>query len=97
METLLRRAFSTGSGIERAVRAWATADPGARAAVEAVDLERIRYLRKLLVDAGIPAAIAATRARIMNWTYLGFSISSNKLDEASLKQVLRDLSQLARP
>jgi AcrR family transcriptional regulator len=96
METLLRRAFSTGSGIERAVRAWATADPGARAAVEAVDVERIRYLRKLLVDAGIPATIAATRARIMNWTYLGFSISSNRLDEASLKQVLRDLSQLAR-
>ncbi len=95
LETLLHRAFAAGSGIERAVRAWATADAGARAAVEAVDVERIRYLRKLLVDAGIPAGIAATRARIMNWTYLGFSISSNRLDEASLKQVLLDLSQLA--
>ena len=96
VETLLHRAFAAGSGIERAVRAWATADSGARTAVEAVDVERIRYLRKLLVDAGVAPGIAATRARIMNWTYLGFSISSPRLDEASLKQVIRDLSQLAR-
>ena len=96
LETLLHRAFAAGSGIERAVRAWATADTAARAAVEAVDVERIRYLRKLLVDAGVAPGIAATRARIMNWSYLGFSISSTKLDEASLKQVIRDLSQLAQ-
>ena len=96
LETLLHRAFAAGSGIERAVRAWATADPGARAADEADAVERIRDLRKLLIDAGIAPAIATTRARIMNWSYLGFSISSTKLDEASLKQVIRDLSQLAR-
>lgn len=96
LETLLHRAFAAGSGIERAVRAWATADAGARAAVEAVDVERIRYLRKLLVDAGVASSVAATRARIMNWAYLGFSISSIRLDDASLKQVIRDLSQLAR-
>jgi AcrR family transcriptional regulator len=96
LEALLYRAFAAGSGIERAVRAWATADAGARAAVEAVDIERIRYLRKLVIDAGVPPGIAATRARIMNWSYLGFSISSARLDEASMKQVIRDLSKLAR-
>ncbi len=95
IEILLHRAFATSSGIERAVRAWATADAGARAAVEAVDVERIRYLCKLLVDAGVAPAIAATRARIMIWVYLSFSISSAKLDEVSLKQVTRGLSRLA--
>jgi hypothetical protein len=78
------------------VRAWATADGRARAAVEAVDAERIRYMRKLLIDAGVDASVAGTRARIMNWTYLGFALSSNKLDAASLKSVIKDLSQFAR-
>ena len=96
LETLIRRAFAGGSGIERAVRAWATADARARAAVEAVDAERIRYLRKLLTDAGIPPSIAGARAHIINWCYLGFALSSNKLDQDTLKQVVGDLSQLAR-
>ena len=81
LETLIRRAFAGGSGIERAVRAWATADGRARAAVEAVDAERIRYLRKLLIDAGVHPSVAGPRARIINWTYLGFALSSNKLDQ----------------
>jgi AcrR family transcriptional regulator len=93
---LMYRAFAGNTGIERAVRAWATADTRARAAVEAVDAERIRYLRKLLIDAGVRPSVAGTRARIMNWCYLGFALSSNKLDHDTLKQVIRDLSQFAR-
>lgn len=96
LEVLAGRAFARDTGIERAVRAWATADGRARAAVEAVDAERIRYLRKLLIDAGIPPSVAGTRARIINWCYLGFALSSNKLDHNTLKQVVGDLSQLAR-
>jgi AcrR family transcriptional regulator len=97
LEALLYRAFSAaGSGTERAVRAWATADPQARAAVEAVDVERIRYLRKLLIEAGVRPSVAGTRARLMNWSYLGFALSSDKLDHDSLKHVISDLSQLAR-
>ncbi len=96
LEALASRAFARDTGIERAVRAWATADGRARAAVGAVDAERIRYLRKLLIDAGIPPSIAGTRACIINWCYLGFALSSNKLDQDTLKQVVGDLSQLAR-
>ena len=96
LETLMYRAFAGGSEIERAVRAWATADGQARAAVDAVDVERIRYLRKLLIEAGIPPSAAEARARIMNWCYLGFALSSNKLDQDSVKNVIRDLTQFAR-
>jgi AcrR family transcriptional regulator len=96
LEVLIHRAFAAGSGVERAVRAWATADARARAAVEAVDVERIRYLRKLLIDAGIHPSVAGPRARIMNWCYLGFALSSNKLDRDALQHVIRDLLQLAR-
>ncbi len=96
LEALASRAFARDTGIERAVRAGATADGRARAAVEAVDAERVRYLRKLLTDAGIPPGIAGTRARMINWCYLGFALSSNKLDQDTLRQVVGDLSQLAR-
>jgi len=89
LEALLYRAFAGGPSIERAVRAWATADARARAAVEAVDMERIRYLRKLLIDAGIPADAAEARAHIMNWTYLGFALSSSKRDRDALKEIVR--------
>jgi AcrR family transcriptional regulator len=96
LEALVYRAFAGDIGIERAVRAWATADARARTAVEAVDAERIRYLRKLVIDAGVHPSVAGTRARIMNWCYLGFALSSNKLDHDTLKQVTKDLSQFAR-
>jgi AcrR family transcriptional regulator len=96
LEALVYRAFARNSGIERAVRAWATADGRARATVEAVDAERIRYLRKLLIDAGVPPNAAGTRARMMNWCYLGFALSSSELDRDTLKQVVSDLSQFAR-
>ena len=96
LEALLIRAFAGGPEMERAVRAWATFDAQAKSAVEAVDAERIRHLRKLLVDAGVPPQAAETRARIMNWAYLGFALSSTRLDDESLKSVVDDLSQLAR-
>ena len=96
LEALLQRAFAGGSGVESAVRAWATADAQARKAVEAVDAERIRYLQKLLVDAGVAPDVAATRARVMNWTYLGFAISSSRFEGESLKQLIRELSSLFR-
>ena len=87
LEALLIRAFSTDSETERAVRAWATFDEQANSAAEAVDAERIRYLQALLVDAGVPPKAAETRARIMNWAYLGFALSSARLDDAALKDL----------
>ncbi|WP_428665498.1 TetR/AcrR family transcriptional regulator [Reyranella sp.] len=96
LEALLHRAFAGGSGVESAVRAWATANAQARKAVETVDAERIRYLQKLLVDAGIAPDVAAMRARVVNWTYLGFSISSYRLEGALLKQFIGELLYLFR-
>jgi AcrR family transcriptional regulator len=96
LEALIGRAFAANSDLESGVRAWATADPQARAAVEAVDVERIRYLRKLLIETGVDPSVAEARACIMNWCYLGYVLSANELDDESLKLVIRDLSQLAR-
>ena len=96
LEALLYRTFSTDSETERAVRAWATFDEQANSATEAVDAERIRYLQDLLIDAGVPPKAAETRARIMNWAYLGFTLSSARLDDASLRTFVNDLLPFVR-
>src|SRR4051812_41510867 len=73
LEILMYRAFAGGSEIERAVRAGATTDGQANAAGDAVDVERIRYLRKLLIGTGIPPGPAHARPGIQNSRHLGFT------------------------
>jgi AcrR family transcriptional regulator len=95
LEALMQRAFADRSMIEAAVRAWAFADPDARAAVEAVDAERTRYLRNLLIEAGIVPALAETRAQILNWTYLGHSLAARQRDRDELRSIIAVLAQFA--
>lgn len=97
LQMALTRAFSTDLETERAVRAWATFDEQANSAAEEVDEERIRHLRDLLVEAGVPGKAAETRARFMNWAYLGFALSSARADDAAFKRFVSDLLQLVRP
>ena len=52
---LLRRAFSSTPALENAVRTWATVDPAARAAVQAIDQRRLGYIETLLRQSGLSA------------------------------------------
>ncbi len=97
LKAALTRAFSTDLETERAVRAWATFDEQANSAAEAVDAERMQHLQDLLVGAGVPPKAAETRARIMNWAYLGFALSSARANDAALRGFVSDLTQLVRP
>ena len=45
---LLRRVFGERLMLERAVRTWASVDPAARAAVQAIDRRRLSYVEGLL-------------------------------------------------
>ena len=48
LQLLLRRAFGTKPALENAFRTWATVDPAARSAVQAIDRRRLGYVEKLL-------------------------------------------------
>ena len=52
---LLRRVFGERLTLERAVRTWASVDPAARAAVQAIDRRRLSYVESLLTQSGLPA------------------------------------------
>jgi AcrR family transcriptional regulator len=97
LTALLERAFRADFRLERAVRSWATVETKAGAMVEAVDAKRLKYIRDLLVEAGIAPAQAAARARILYWAYLGHGLSANKPEPAEGRRVLDELARLAIP
>jgi AcrR family transcriptional regulator len=68
---LMRRAFSSGVALERAVRAWATADSHVAELVSAVDWRRVRFAEQLLTALGVPEAEIGPRARMLYWAAIG--------------------------
>ena len=53
LSLLLRGAFGSKQALERAVRSWATVDPKARSAVQAIDRRRVDYVAHMLRQAGV--------------------------------------------
>ena len=81
--------------LERAVRTWASVDPAARAAVQAIDRRRLNYVEGLLAQSGLPAELARARAQILYWAFLGFALSDQPLPKTRQQAVLDELLRIA--
>lgn len=92
---LLSRAFGGRLALENAVRTWATVDPIARAAVQAIDRRRLSYIEALLKRSGLSADVARARAQILYWAFLGFALADKPLPRARQQQVLDELLRIA--
>jgi AcrR family transcriptional regulator len=92
---LLRRVFGEKLALEKAVRTWATLDPAARKAVQAIDRRRLGYVAGLLRASGLSAGIARARAQILYWAFLGFALSDRPLPRAKQAAVLDELLRMA--
>ena len=95
IELLLRGAFGSKPTLEKAVRSWATIDPKARAAVQAIDRRRVDYVEHMLGQAGLEAGIARARAQILYWAFLGHALSDQPLAPARQKAVIDELLRMA--
>jgi AcrR family transcriptional regulator len=95
LQLLLRRAFGTKPALENAIRTWATVDPAARSAVQAIDRRRLGYVEKLLSASGLPADVARPRAQILYWAFLGFALSDRPLPQARQAEVIDELLRIA--
>ena len=95
LRLLLRRTFSGRLSLEKAVRSWATFDPKARAAVQAVDRRRLDYVELLLRKAGQRSDIAQARAQILYWAFIGYALSDKPLPKARQEAVLDELMGMA--
>jgi AcrR family transcriptional regulator len=95
LSVLLRRTFSSRPALERAMRSWATLDPQARSAVEAMDRRRLDYVENLFERSGVASELARCRAQIFYWTFLGFALSDQRLPRARQQAVLDELIRMA--
>ncbi len=95
LAALLDRAFRADMRLETAVRSWATSDARALAMVEAVDARRLKYIRELLMEAGLTAHQASARARILYWAYLGHGISATRPAPVEWRRIFDELVGLA--
>jgi AcrR family transcriptional regulator len=94
---LLRQAFSARLALENAVRTWATLDPLARTAVQAIDRRRLDYVENLLRASGLSPNVARARAQILYWAFLGYALSDKPLPRARQQAVLDELLRIASP
>jgi AcrR family transcriptional regulator len=92
---LLNGTFSSKQTLEKAVRSWATADPRARSAVQAIDRRRIDYVEHMLRQAGVKAEAASARAQILYWAFLGYVLSDQPLPPAKQTAVIDELLRMA--
>jgi AcrR family transcriptional regulator len=92
---LLRQAFGGKLALEKAVRTWATVDPTAQAAVQAIDRRRLGYVENLIKRTGLSTDVARARAQILYWAFLGFALSGKPLPKAKQAAVLEELFRVA--
>jgi AcrR family transcriptional regulator len=95
LSLLLHQAFASKPALEKAVRSWASFDPAARAAVQAIDRRRLNYVEKMLRESGLGTDIARARAQILYWAFLGFALSDRPLPQTRLAAVLDELLRIA--
>ncbi|MFT3713181.1 MAG: TetR/AcrR family transcriptional regulator [Archangium sp.] len=64
--------------IEQAIRAWGTSDKRVRTALRRVDARREAYVERLLVEHGLPRALAKARTRVIYLALIGeFAVVSH--------------------
>ena len=93
--TSLRSRAKVIAALEKAMRSWATLDPLARSAVQAIDRRRLNYVEKLLRDSGLSPQVARPRAQILYWAFLGFAQSEKPLPPKAQQAVLEELLGIA--
>ncbi len=92
---LLRQAFGGKLALENAVRTWATVDPAARSAMQAIDRRRLGYIESMLGASGLSPGVARARAQIFYWAFVGFARSDKPLPRARQRAVLDELLRIA--
>ena len=95
LAVLLRRVFGERLTLENAVRTWASVDPAARAAVQAIDRRRLSYVEGLMTQSGLSADTARARTHILYWAFLGFALTDQTLPKARQQAVIDEMLRMA--
>jgi AcrR family transcriptional regulator len=91
LDTLLRGAFGHSALLEIRMRAWADENAQAAQVVNDIDRRRRAYIEQLLLQAGVAPPLAATRAQLLYWAYLGAALNRSRLTGARLDRIVAEL------
>src|SRR5262245_26540459 len=91
LEVLARRGFGHDAVLEIRMRAWADHNAEAARVLSNIDRRRRAYMEQMLAEAGIAPSLAATRAQLLYWTYLGAALSGSKLTGERLDRIVAEL------
>ena len=95
LDVLLRRAFGRSALLELRMRNWAEDSAEAARALSAIDRRRSGYIARQLAAAGVAPRLAATRAQLLYWSYLGAAASRSRLGGGELDRVVAELKRIA--
>jgi hypothetical protein len=76
------------------MRGWADENAEAARVVSEIDRRRKAYIEQMLVEAGVAAPLALTRAQLVYWTYLGAALSRSKLTGKQLDRIVAELKRI---
>ena len=79
LRALIERVFAVSRPLERGMRMWAGANPEVQHAVHEVDRLRQGYVHTIFLALGLPEPIAASRAQMMMWAYVGHALSDEQV------------------
>jgi AcrR family transcriptional regulator len=91
LDMLLRGAFGHSALLEIRMRAWADENAQAAQVMNDIDRRRRAYIEQLLVQAGVAPSLAATRAQLLYWAYLGAALNRSRLTGAQLDRIVAEL------
>jgi AcrR family transcriptional regulator len=94
LDVLLRSAFGHSGLVEVRMRGWAEQNAEAARVLSDIDRRRKAYIEQMLVVAGIMPSLAATRAQLLYWSYLGAALSRSKLTGRRLDRIVAELKRI---
>jgi AcrR family transcriptional regulator len=95
LDALARLGFGHDVVLEVRMRAWADNNAEVARVLGDIDRRRREYMEQMLVEAGIAPSLAATRAQLFYWTYLGAALSRSKLTGERLDRIVAELKASA--
>ena len=92
---LMRRAMRADHSLERALRAWATENSAAEAAIREVDRRRTDYLESQFGETGFSEEASSALARFVYWGHLGrtmtLDLARSDIDAEQIELIVKRL------
>lgn len=93
---LMKRVLGDSRRLDRAIRAWASSEPGVAAIVASVDTRRTEIIMEMILAAGVSRPVAERRAAFLYWGLLGQTFAMDEQQADLARDGMPDIADLFR-